>query len=76
MACQAKRVAFWDNLGAQVKLLTGLLAMATELRLIFKLLPSNVGAHWETVYILWHTTNAICCFSAEKLVTQACLFTK
>ncbi len=25
---------------------------------------------------LWHTTNAICCFSAKELVTRTCLFTK
>jgi hypothetical protein len=25
---------------------------------------------------LWHTTNAICCFSAKKLITQARFFTK
>jgi hypothetical protein len=31
---------------------------------------------WRQSYTLWHTTNAICCFSAENLVTQAHLFTK
>ncbi len=27
-------------------------------------------------YTQFHTTNAICCFSVEKMVTRACLFTK
>jgi hypothetical protein len=30
----------------------------------------------EFVNTLWHTTNAICCFSAKKLMTRARLFKK
>ncbi len=43
-----------------------------QLKYIFRI---NVVHEWIK-YTLWHTTNAICCFSAKKLVTWVRLLTK